>query len=229
MSHAIAEISKAQARKLTDRIKTAADDLWALLLEAHEGKAWRALGYATWEAYIGAEFDMSRRQSYNLLDQCRVVRAIEEASGVQHVAQISHRTAQAIKPDLPEVVAEIREKVNAGADPIQTTYEVIEAKRIERAPEPAKPAPKPEPEQDQPEIEALRSELQETRDNARQLAEMLESYDAVTAGEHAAAKEMARLRAQLRTVEATRDQWMTTAGELRKEVKSLQRKLGARQ
>lgn len=79
------------------------------------------------------------------------------------------------------------------------------------------------------EADALRIELQEARDNARQLAEMLESYDSVTAGEHAAAKEMARLRAQLRTVEATRDQWMTTAGELRKEVKALQRKLGVRQ
>lgn len=61
------------------------------------------------------------------------------------------------------------------------------------------------------ENEALRDELREARDNARSLAEMLESYDAVTAGEHAAAKEMARLRAQLRTVEATRDQRMTFA------------------
>lgn len=79
------------------------------------------------------------------------------------------------------------------------------------------------------ENEALRDELREARDNARSLAEMLESYDAVTAGEAAAAKEMAKLRAQLRTVEATRDQWMTTAGELRKEVKALQRKAGVRQ
>ena len=79
------------------------------------------------------------------------------------------------------------------------------------------------------ENETLRDELRESRDNARALAELVESYDAVTAGEHAAAKEMAKLRAQLRTVEATRDQWMTTAGELRKEVKALQRKAGARQ
>lgn len=82
---------------------------------------------------------------------------------------------------------------------------------------------------DHPEIIRLRDELAEARDNARELAALLESYDSVTAGEHAAAKEMAKLRAQLRTVEATRDQWMTTANELRREVKSLQRKLGARQ
>lgn len=76
------------------------------------------------------------------------------------------------------------------------------------------------------ENESLREELRETRDNARALAELVESYDALSAGEHAAAKEMAKLRAQLRTVEATRDQWMTTCGELRKEVKSLRRKAG---
>ncbi len=96
--------------------------------------------------------------------------------------------------------------------------------------------PNAKPSKGQPTIEslleenaALRDALQESRDNAAELAAMLESYDAVTAGEHAAAKEMARLRAQLRTVEATRDQWITTAGELRKEVKALQRKLGAKQ
>lgn len=76
------------------------------------------------------------------------------------------------------------------------------------------------------ENESLREELRETRDNARALAELVESYDALNAGEHAAAKELAKLRGQLRTVEATRDQWMTTCGELRKEVKSLRRKAG---
>ena len=35
-----AAITEAQARQLTDRIKTAADQLWSLLLEAHESKAW---------------------------------------------------------------------------------------------------------------------------------------------------------------------------------------------
>lgn len=134
------EITQAQARVLTDKIRSAADKLWSLLLEAHDGKAWKAMGYATWEAYIGAEFDMSLRQSYNLLDQGRITRAIEDAAGVQHVAQITHRDAQAIKPAIKEVSAEIKAKVEAGADPVQTTYEVIEAKRKDRKVEPAAPS-----------------------------------------------------------------------------------------
>lgn len=77
----------------------------------------------------------------------------------------------------------------------------------------------------QAENETLREQLTEARDNARELAAMLESYDSVTDGEHVAAKALAMLKGQLRTVESTRDQWMTTAAELRREVKFLQRKL----
>mgnify|MGYP003500397609 FL=1 len=103
--------------------------------------------------------------------------------------------------------------------------------KVAAAPKPAVKTKANEPtiESLQAENEQLREALIEARDNARELAAMVESYDAVTQGEHAAAKEMTKLRAQLRTVEATRDQWMTTAGELRKEVKALQRKHGVRQ
>lgn len=80
----------------------------------------------------------------------------------------------------------------------------------------------------QAENTALRDEVNQLRDNARQLAAMVESYDSVTAGEETAAKEMARLRGLLQTVECTRDQWMTTCGELRKEVKAL-RRIGLKQ
>ncbi|WOS40697.1 hypothetical protein [Xanthomonas rydalmerensis] len=81
------------------------------------------------------------------------------------------------------------------------------------------------PQEPESRIAALEAELAAVRDNAAELAEMLESYDTVSEGEASIAKEMARLKAQIRTVEATRNQWMTTCGELRKEVTSLQRKL----
>lgn len=77
------------------------------------------------------------------------------------------------------------------------------------------------------ENEHLRGELREAHDTARDLAHDLESYNTATAGEIAVAKEIKRLKGMLATVEATRDQWMTTAGELRREVKSMQRKLKA--
>lgn len=81
----VAAISPDEARALTDRIRDSVEATWALLLEAHEQKAWAALGYATWAEYVSAEFNMSRRHSYRLLDHGRVVQAIEEAtSSVTH-------------------------------------------------------------------------------------------------------------------------------------------------
>ena len=235
-------MTKKQARRLTDRINEASGQLWSLLQKAHDLRAWEALGYQSWRDYAVAEFSVSQSRAYQLLDQAGVVTAIQEAANSTMV-EISERAAREIKPALAAVTAEIKAKVAAGADPVTTTYEVIEAKRseIRPAPEaPAKPEPKPEvqvkPKKGEPTIESLQAEnaqlreaLAEARDNARELAAMVESYDAVTQGEHVAAKEMTKLRAQLRTVEATRDQWMTTAGELRKEVKALQRKQGGRQ
>ena len=175
------EITKAQARKLTDRIKSAADELWSLLLEAHEGKAWKSLGYTTWDAYIAAEFDMGRSQSYRLLDQARVTKAIEAAAGVPHGGQITERVARDIKPVIEEVTQEIRAKVQAGVEPVQATYEVIEAKRVERKAEPvaAKPASAPEPANDDhddgPDLAELVDELQ--AENTR-LAALIKASEA---------------------------------------------------
>jgi hypothetical protein len=126
-----AELSKVEAKKLTQKIKTAVDDLWSLLLEAHDRKAWKSLGYSTWEAYVKAEFDMSRRNSYRLLDQARVVRAIEE--NVPHAAQISQRDAEALKDDLPAAAEQIKAKVDAGEEPEKAVADTVAAKRAEKA------------------------------------------------------------------------------------------------
>lgn len=105
-----------EARQLTDEIRNAAEQVWELLVAAHDRQAWSALGYATWADYVRTEFDMSRRQAYYLLDQGRVAFAIEEASGVQHVAHdLTIRETQEIKPHLTAVTSSIKDKVAAEA------------------------------------------------------------------------------------------------------------------
>lgn len=239
-------LTKGQARKLTDQINAKSGELWSLLKEASDRQAWAALGYKSWRDYAVAEFSVSQSRAYQLLDQAGVVTAIQEAANSTMV-EISERAAREIKPAIREVTKEISGKVAAGADPVTTTYEVIEAKRAELRPAPEAPSKQVEktepvatkaakPKKGEPTIESLleenqrlRDELHEARHVAEELAHDLESYTAIGEGEEAVAKELKRLKGMLRTVEATRDQWMTTAGELRKEVKSLQRKLGARQ
>lgn len=64
-------LSAEDARELTDRIRRMVGLLWELVTEAHERKAHKALGYATWKDYVAAEFQMSESRSYQLLDQAR--------------------------------------------------------------------------------------------------------------------------------------------------------------
>lgn len=101
------------ARELTDRIRQAAGDLWSLLAQAHDQRAWEALGYGSFKAYVETEFDMSRRRAYQLLDQARVITALSEASGVNHGSHLglSERDARDIRPHLAEVASSVREAI----------------------------------------------------------------------------------------------------------------------
>lgn len=65
-----------EARSITQRIKQSTDDLGALLLEAQEREAWKALGYGSWSAYVAGEFDFKRSRSYQLLSQAKINRAL---------------------------------------------------------------------------------------------------------------------------------------------------------
>ncbi|MFF0009621.1 hypothetical protein ACFYQT_40205 [Streptomyces tibetensis] len=58
--HDIAMVTEEQARTLTDRIKVALEGTWLLIQEAYTSRAWAALGYRTWDAYVDAEFRTAR-------------------------------------------------------------------------------------------------------------------------------------------------------------------------
>lgn len=49
------ELTQAEARQLTDKIRTSLDELIPLIIEAFHGCADRALGYESWELYCKAE------------------------------------------------------------------------------------------------------------------------------------------------------------------------------
>jgi hypothetical protein len=97
-----------QARALTDEIRESADHVCRLLVEAHSRRAWSALGYGSWEEYVRTEFGLSRSRSYQLLDQARVIRAIEESIGVSRILDISPHAAEQLKPHLADVVEAVR-------------------------------------------------------------------------------------------------------------------------
>ncbi|MEU6357469.1 hypothetical protein ABZ896_50600 [Streptomyces sp. NPDC047072] len=79
-------LSAEQAREVTAGLREAMDDvrrsvavLAARVRDAHAAKVWIPLGFASWEAYCGAEFGISRAQAYRLLGVARALSAIHGA------------------------------------------------------------------------------------------------------------------------------------------------------
>ncbi len=128
-------MEKAEAQAITDRIRGHIDAAWADITRAYEGKAWKALGYSSWEAYVKAEFDMSRRRSYQLLDQGRVIEAVREVVGTD--VHISEAATREIKEDLPTVTTEIERRIADGDKPVQAVKETVAAAREAKAKEKA--------------------------------------------------------------------------------------------
>lgn len=121
----IVPLDRDEAERLTQRIREAAEQTWRLLEEAHDRRAWAALDYETWADYVGTEFGMGRAHAYRLLDQGRVIRAIEEASGVSPMGDISEREARDLKSHLNLVTERIREQT-ADAPPEEIKERVRE-------------------------------------------------------------------------------------------------------
>lgn len=104
------ELSFEEARNLTSTIRNAAQMLWVLIKRAHQGKAWHALGYGSWEKYVRAEFDMSRSRAYQILDQAQVITEIEAVVPDGTTVVLSEAAARDLKGVLNEVLPEIQEK-----------------------------------------------------------------------------------------------------------------------
>lgn len=109
-------LTRAEAEELTAHIRNAADVMWVLIARAHAGRVWEALDYPSWEAYVRDEFDMSRSRAYQLLDQAKVVAAIQAAAPVGTEVKISEKSARDLRKVLAPVVEEVAEKTE-GMDP----------------------------------------------------------------------------------------------------------------
>lgn len=103
------EMSEAAARDITEAIRSAATATYILLARAHEGKAYRALGYDTWADYVRDEFSISPQRSYQLLDLSKTVKLIEQAAPEGTEVKLTEAQARDIKRELPRITEQIRE------------------------------------------------------------------------------------------------------------------------
>ena len=71
-----------------------------MLHRAHEGRAWAALGYASWKEYCTAEFQMSARHSYRLLDFAQIKSVLAESDQlVTPTSESQTRPLTKLEPD----------------------------------------------------------------------------------------------------------------------------------
>lgn len=132
-------LTEAQARRLTDEIKTRTVELWLLVEQAHVGKAWAALGYDSWKSYSQHELNISESRSFQLLDQAKVMRALaSEGVDMAAIETPPARVVQLVKGSLPALRKVARDAMRDGVDVNDAIREYAKTKRptvVEHEPE----------------------------------------------------------------------------------------------
>jgi hypothetical protein len=112
-----ATMTEAEARDITGRIRASLDVAWDLLVRAYLQGAWRALGYASWDAYTDAELgetrlriprEQRRELVASMSDAGMSTRAIGSALGVTQQTVANNRAASGVKfltPDAEPIPA----------------------------------------------------------------------------------------------------------------------------
>lgn len=130
------DMQESEAREITEAIRSAATATYILLAQAHERKAYKALGYNTWADYVREEFEISPQRSYQLLDLSKAVSMIESATPEGTQVQLTEAQARDIKRELPKITERIQEEtLGMGADEAGDTVDRIlnEAREQQKA------------------------------------------------------------------------------------------------
>src|SRR5687768_7949658 len=136
------KLSFDEARQITEEIKSNVESVWLLLKKAHDGKAWAALGFPTWEEYVKQEFKMSRRRSYELVNFAKVQ---ENLCGLPHKPETEGQAnaLTALKEPERQREAWTQAVETSGGKPtakdVEAAVEVVKASGIAAATEKAPP------------------------------------------------------------------------------------------
>jgi hypothetical protein len=120
------------ARRVTDSIKAAATATWILIKRAHDGKAWKSLGYSTWSEYVSTEFDMSTSRSYQLINQASVISELESAAPDGTRLMLTEAQTRDIKDTLPKITERVKAETS-NDDPIVAADKINKIVQDERA------------------------------------------------------------------------------------------------
>lgn len=89
----LADMGRQEAEQITQTIKDNFDSLGAMLIQARDRKAYKALGYRTFESYCQTEFGKSVSSAYQLIEDAKVLSQLE--------ARISENYGEAVTLNFP--------------------------------------------------------------------------------------------------------------------------------
>lgn len=80
------------AKVITKRIRENFSECLSLIVEAHDRKAWAALGYDSWGAYAVGELDFSRQRGYQLLSFAKTAETLQGVSTMVDTPESERQT-----------------------------------------------------------------------------------------------------------------------------------------
>ena len=104
-------MTRSCAADLTKQINSASEDLAGMLKRAHDEKAWQALGYETWNAYVKAEIKLCKSRVFQLLDYETIRQELSEST----IVDLPLPTKEAVTRELKKVEPADRPAVYAAA------------------------------------------------------------------------------------------------------------------
>lgn len=111
------DFTKAEAEALTSSIRAYAKVTCFKLADAHQGRAYLAMGYDSFEEYCATELDISRSRGYQLLRHAATMRELADAAGIDPVSTNVHTAeGQTRSLDTTAVAATVAERVAAEPD-----------------------------------------------------------------------------------------------------------------
>jgi hypothetical protein len=94
------ELTRDEAKALTERIRVQAENLWADITTAYEKRAWAVLGYETWDAYTTGEFGSLRLRLPREERQEVVCSLRESGMPIRAIASATGADAKTVQSDL---------------------------------------------------------------------------------------------------------------------------------
>jgi DNA repair exonuclease SbcCD ATPase subunit len=171
----------------------------------------------------------------------RVLPTLAEAGISKDLSSRAQKLAAVPKAEFEAEVGEWRDRVQAEHARVTTRLESAGERELAKAPTAREPLDKARDHAKKQnaviralradvaardaEIESLKGDLAETRANAAEMADSLQAYMTAEEGVEKAAKEIKRLTAQIRVIEATRDQYMTQNAEMKRSLAAKDRKI----